>query len=165
MTKSRQENSEENKLLFHYRFFYSAFLPRKSKSNIYLCKVTLLFFEDIAKTQQWPRIWQKQHKKNLHQQFGNMALLPLCVQQSSLTHTFSLTHLISVFKNFIKSRIRCLCNKPWVPAISRDRTLIQLFWNDTYHLLVQLFNIYVFYPTRCLGSARREAWRISHPGR
>lgn len=62
MTKSRQKNSKENKLLFHNRFFYyySAFLPRKTKSSIYLCKVTLLFCEDIPKTQQCPRIWQKQ---------------------------------------------------------------------------------------------------------
>lgn len=52
-----------NKSLSHYRFFYSAFLPRKCKSNICLCEVALLFFKDIPKTQQWPRIWQKQCKK------------------------------------------------------------------------------------------------------
>lgn len=140
MTKSRQKNSKENKLLLHYRFLYSDFLPRKSKSNIYLCIVTLLFCEDIPKTQQCPRICQKQQKRNhSHQQFGNISLLSLCVQQCSLTHTFNLTLTVCVFKNFIKFRIRWFYHKLWVPAIARDHSLIHFFWNGIFHLHEQLY--------------------------
>lgn len=130
-----------NKSLSHYRFFYSAFLPRKCKSNICLCEVALLFFKDIPKTQQWPRIWQKQCKKNPQKPAKSWKYGPAPAACSAIfsSHTFSLTRLISVLK--IPSNP--VLHKQWVPATFRGCTLMQVCWNDTRHPLAQLFHMHI----------------------
>jgi len=68
-----------------YYYHYSVFLPELKVT--FITQVALLFLEDIPKTQQRPRIWQKQsNKSNILQQSEHTASLPLYVQQPSCTH-------------------------------------------------------------------------------
>lgn len=154
MTKSRQKNSKENKLLFHYRFFFiQLFFQGNLKVTFisvksHCCSVKILLKPSSSVPEFGKNNTQKKNQPSSPTvwKYG-LALIVLStmfshphIQPNDLCLNLTIWSMSS--KNCTKFRIGWCDNKSWVPAISRDHSLIHLFRNGIYHPHEQLCYIY-----------------------